>query len=171
MIYHNIAIRLAVPTDAPGMADIHARSWEVAYKDIIPWAYIKEKSASRRMLWERIITEDNTTQYVIQTGSNTVGIMTIASPQDDDLDDSFYELHGIYLHPSVYRQGIGTQAMTFAYGKACALGKNKMTVWVFAENTSSIKFYKKCGFAADGKTKTLICGEKTMQCIRMRKSL
>jgi len=32
-IYKPIAIRLAVPADAPDMAEIHMRSWEVAYKD------------------------------------------------------------------------------------------------------------------------------------------
>jgi RimJ/RimL family protein N-acetyltransferase len=45
-----------------------------------------------------------------------------------------------------------------------------MNVWVFAENISSIKFYEKCGFASDGKTKIYNCG-KDMKCIRMKKDL
>ena len=43
----NITIRPAVLTDAPDMAEVHMRSWEVAYKDIIPAEYIKEKNATR----------------------------------------------------------------------------------------------------------------------------
>lgn len=170
ILFPNITIRLAKPADAPDMAEIHARSWEAAYKDIIPAEYIKEKNAIRPTLFRRIITDENTTQYVIAADGKTVGIMCIAPPQDDDTDDSFYELHGIYLHPDYYRQGIGTQVMEFAFNKARSIGKINMTVWVFAENTNAINFYIKCGFAADEKTKTLSCG-KEMQCIRMRRTI
>jgi len=166
----NTAIRLAKPSDAPDMAEIHARSWEVAYKDIIPMEYIKQKNATRPALYQRIITNDNTTQYVIQADCKTVGIMCIDDPQDDDIDDNYYELHGIYLHPDYYRKGIGTQAVDFAFEKARELGKKFMNVWVFAENINSINFYKKCGFTADGKTKILECG-KDMEAVRMRKDL
>jgi RimJ/RimL family protein N-acetyltransferase len=50
------------------------------------------------------------------------------------------------------------------------LGKTKISVWVIAENINTIKFYEKCGFTADGKTKTYDMG-KVMACIRMRKDL
>jgi GNAT superfamily N-acetyltransferase len=79
-------------------------------------------------------------------------------------------LHGIYLHPDCYRQGIGTQAMAFAYDLARKMGKTIMTLWVFADNANSISFYKQCGFAADGKTKVLECG-KPLTAIRMRRNL
>ena len=167
---HNITIRLATPADALDMAEIHARSWEAAYKDIIPAAYIKEKNAGRPALWKRILTDDNTSRYVIEADGKTIGFVCIDSPQDDDLDDTFYELHAIYLHPDVYRQGIGSQAIDFAFEKARAFGKTAMTVWVLAENTNSIKFYEKCGFVADGATKILECG-KPLQAVRMRHKL
>ena len=166
----NINIRLAVPADAPAMAEIHARSWEAAYKDIIPMEYIKAKNATRPALWQRIITDENTTEYVIQADGKTVGLMGVAPPRDDDIGDDCYELHGIYLHPDFYRQGIGTQALEFAFSKARTLGKTVMTVWVFAENTNTVKFYEKCDFAPDGKTKILDCG-KDMEGIRMRRAL
>ena len=166
----NVTIRLAKPVDAPDMAEIHARSWEVAYKDIIPMEYIKAKNATRLELYQRIITDENTIQYVIQVDNKTAGIMGVGEPQDDDVDDSYYELHGIYLHPDYYRKGIGTDAVNFAFDKARKLSKKFMNVWVFAENYNSINFYKKCGFIADGKTKTLNCN-KIMECIRMKKEL
>ena len=166
----NITIRLAIPADAPDMAEVHMRSWEVAYKDIIPAEYIREKNAGRHALYKRVVTGEDTNQYVIQKDGKTVGIMRVAPPQDDDVGDNFYELHGIYLHPDYYRQGIGTKAVEFAFEKARGLGKTVMTVWVFAENTNSIKFYEKCGFVADGKTKTYDC-RKIMECIRMRRDL
>ncbi|MCL2531307.1 MAG: GNAT family N-acetyltransferase [Oscillospiraceae bacterium] len=159
--------RLAVLTDAPDMAEIHARSWEVAYKDIIPAEYIKEKNTTRPALWQCILSEENTTRYVVQTDGKTVGLLAFGSPDDDDLDDSVYDLQGLYLHPTVFRQGIGALATNFAFNAARALGKTAMVVWVFEDNTNSVIFYEKCGFVADGKTKTLSYG-KPLQCIRMR---
>jgi len=166
----NITIRLAAPADAPEMAEIHMRSWEAAYRDIIPIEYIREKNATRPALWKRILIDDNTTEYAIQSGGKIIGIMGIAVSRDEDADNAICELKSIYLHPDHFRQGIGTQAMAFAFEKARKLGKSVMTLWVFAENDNSIKFYEKCGFAPDGKTKTLDCGKK-MDCVRMRKNL
>ena len=164
----NITIRLAVPADAPDMAEVGIRSWEVAYKDIIPAEYIRERNATRSKQFK--IPDDNTTKYVIQKDSKIIGIMTIDRSYDDDLDDSFYDLQAIYLHPDYYRQGIGSQAMEFAYDIARNLGKTAMTVWLLADNHNAKNFYEKCGFNADGKTKTKDYG-KTLTLIRMRRKL
>ena len=166
----NIKIRLAKPEDASDMAEVHMRSWEVAYKDIVPMEYIRAKNATRPEKWKEILANENTTQYAIQADGKTVGILGVGLPQDNDADDNYYELHGIYLHPDYYRKGIGTQAVDFAFNKARELNKKYMNVWVFAENYNSIKFYKKCGFVADGKTKDYNCG-KILKCIRMKKEL
>ena len=166
----NVTLRFAKPGDAPDMAEVHARSWEAAYKDIIPMEYIKAKNATRHELYQRIITDENTTQHVIRVDDKTVGIMGFGEPKDDDADDSYYELHGIYLHPDYYRKGIGTQAVNFAFDKARRLGKRYMNVWVLTENYNSINFYKKCGFAADGKTRIRDFG-KDIDSMRMKKDL
>ena len=166
----NISIRLAVPGDAAEMAEILMRSWEVAYKGIIPDEYIREKNASRPEQYKRAITAKNTDSYVIRRDGKTVGIMRVASPQNDDVGDDFYELHYIYLHPDYYRQGIGSKAMVYAFNIACNLGKKYMVVWVFADNVNSIKFYEKCGFRADGKIATRDFG-KPLTSIRMKKVL
>ena len=164
----DINIRLAVPSDASDMAEIHARSWEAAYKDMLPMEFIKEKNATRNELWHRIITDENKIYYIIQANGKTAGLMAVAPPLDDDADDSVYELRAIYLNPDYFRRGIGSKAMDFAFHKARELGKTTMTVWTFAENLNTIKFYEKCGFVADGSTKTLEYG-KIMDCVRMRR--
>jgi len=166
----NITIRLAVPADAPDMAEVGMRSWEVAYKDILPADYIREKNATRSEQYKRVITDENENSYVIQKDGKTVGIMKIAPSQDGDTDENYYELHYIYLHPDYFRQGIGTQAVEFAFDKARGLGKRFMNVWVLAENENSIRFYEKCGFEADNKTATQNRGKEVV-IIRMRADL
>ena len=174
----NITIRLATYADKQAMADIHSRSWEVAYKDIIPAEYIKGSSSAREAIWERILSVDNTIHYIILKDNTPVGIVTVGPPQQEEIqikndigiDDSFWELHGIYLHPDYYRRGIGTKALEFAMDKARSAGKTNMVLWVFEENLNAIKFYEKCGFVPDGASKVYNCG-KEMNCIRMRRSL
>lgn len=166
----SITIRLAVPDDAPDMAKIIMCSWEAAYKDFIPAEYIREKNSTRPQLYKRIITEENTNSYVIQYNGKTVGIMCVAPPRDNDAGDDFYELHYIYLHPDYFRQGIGTRAMEYAFNKARCLGKKAMTLWVFAENRNAVKFYERCGFAADGCSREQNPGV-TLKSIRMRRYL
>ena len=164
-----ITIRLAVPSDAPDMAEVHMRSWEVAYKGILPDEYIREKNATRNALYARVITEENDTSYVIQCSGKTVGIMCVAPPQDKELIDC-HELHYIYLHPNYFRRGIGTQAMELAYSIARGLGKTGLVLWVLEKNVNSIQFYKKCGFVADGGSWERNF-DKPLRSIRMRKEL
>lgn len=165
-----VNIRLAIPDDAPDMAEIVMRSWEAAYKDIIPAECIREKNATHPALFQRVTAEENNNSYVIRHNGKNVGVMKIASPLDDDMGDNAYELHYIYLHPDFFRMGIGTQAIEFAAKAARGLGKTIMTVWVFAENISAIHFYAKCGFMADGAKKFKEYG-RVMEIIRMRKDL
>jgi len=166
----NITIRLAIPADAPDMAEVCKRSWEAAYAGIIPDDYIREKNAGRPALFARIITDENNTQHVIQADGKTVGIMGIDSPRDKDLGSEVYELQSIYLHPDCYRQGIGAQAMEFVSSVARNLGKTAITVWLLADNLNARAFYEKCGFTADGSSREKEYG-KMLTSIRMRKEL
>ncbi len=175
----NITIRLATYADAQDIANIHALSWEAAYKDILPTEYIRKQSASREAMWKRILSTENNIHYIILNNSTPVGILTVGPPQheeikienDTGIDDSFWELHGIYLHPDYFLRGIGTTALKFAMDKAREVGKTNMLLWVFEGNVNSIKFYEKCGFSPDGARKVYICGGKKVNCIRMRRSL
>ncbi|MDD4493711.1 MAG: GNAT family N-acetyltransferase [Eubacteriales bacterium] len=168
-IYSPRTIRLATPSDAPDMAEVHMRSWEVAYKDILPADFIREKNATRPELYKRVITEENENSYVIQYSGKTVGILKVAPPQDENLRDC-YELHYIYLHPDYFRLGIGSQAMDFAFDIARSFGKSGMVLWVLEKNIDSIKFYEKCGFVPDGGAWERNF-DKPLRSIRMRKDL
>ena len=166
----NVTIRLAIPSDASDMAEVLMRSWEAIYKNIMPADYIREKNATRPALYARVITDENTGAYVIQLCGKTVGIMKIAPPISNDLSDSFYELHYIYLHPDNFRMGIGSYAVRFAFRIARILGKTNVIVWCLSENTNAVKFYEKCGFIADGKKEINEYG-RPMERMRMTKNL
>ncbi len=126
-----VDIRLAAPDDVPAMAEVLTRSWEAAYRDILPAEHIQRKNATRLDMYRQAITADNQDTYVIRFDGKMAGIMKIAPPIDADMGDDTCELHYIYLHPDSCRMGIGTQAMKFAFQKARDLGKTRMSVGVF----------------------------------------
>jgi len=104
----DLVIRLATPVDAVDMAEVHMRSWEVAYKDIIPEEYIREKNSTRPAMWEKNLTEGKYPARVILLDDKIIGIMCFDAPQDNDVGENACELHYIYLHPEYFRRGIGT---------------------------------------------------------------
>ncbi len=167
------SIRLAVPSDAPIMAEIHARSWDVAYEDIIPTELIENKNATRLHLYQRIITEDNNQHYIIEEDGRPIGIMSLGESHIEDdagehvgAEDKVYELYSLYLHPDCFGRRIGTIAMDFAKAKAMDNGAKHMILWVFRDNIKSIAFYERCGFKAEGARKIYNCG-KDLVSIRM----
>jgi len=163
----DIVIRLATSNDALDMAEVHMRSWEAAYKNIIPTEFILEKNAGRPALWETILAKENNTQYIIEKNGKTVGMLGAGISRDDDVDDDTYELMGIYLLPEYFRQGIGTQAVEFAFTKARSLDMKVMIVWLLEENVNAKRFYEKHGFTVDGITREENFG-KILNSIRMR---
>jgi len=165
-----ITIRLCLPADAPAMAEIHMRSWEAAYRDIVPAEYIREKNATRPERWRQFLAGEISSQHIIEADGNPAGMLCFGPSREEDAGEDTYEVYAIYLHPDYFRQGIGTRAMNYALGEAKKLGKLSMTVWVFAENASAIAFYAACGFVPDGKIQTGEYG-KTLDTIRMRRAL
>lgn len=165
-----LSILPAVPADAPALAEIHARSWEAAYKGFIPHAFMEEKNKTRPTQWQRILTAEHPTHYALWQDDKIAGFLCIAPPQDTTLGEGFYELHALYLHPDYFRRGIGTQAVAFAIEKVRSLGKKTMVLWCLAANTSGLSFYKKCGFLPDGAEQTVNYGVP-LRSIRLRRNL
>jgi RimJ/RimL family protein N-acetyltransferase len=165
----DITIRLAKAVDTSDIAELMAHSLEAVYRDVLPEKYIRETKAKYPTHFN-FITDENNTHYVIQADNKTIGITAITPPTDDDVDDNCYEIHGVWLHPDYYRQGIGTKAMKFIFEIIRNLGKTVIVVRVLEKNINFIKFYEKCGFTVDGKTGTVDVGE-AMNYIRMKRDL
>ena len=167
----NITIRLAVPADIPDMVEVGMRSCEVVLKDFAAEEYICKAKATYPDTFNRIITDNNTTHYIIHADDKAIGMAIITPPSDEDISDNFYEFRGLYLiHPDYYQQGIGTKVMDFIFDIVLNLGKTAMILWVVEKNKIFTELYEKCGFAADGKTKIFDAGE-ILNCIRMRRDL
>ena len=106
-----IIIRLAAFDDAKYCADIHAKSWSFAYNGIVPKSIIDTQNARWPMIWDKMLTNNTNSHYVIVFNSIIIGFLTIAVSRDADLKEHFYEIVGLYLDPVYIGVGYGKQAM------------------------------------------------------------
>jgi len=167
----NITIRPATTDDAPACAEIHCRGWEAAYSDFIPAEAIAQKNAARPAAWPGYLASGKYDYYVPVLEGKVVGFLSLGQPSGhESLPDCYCELGGIYLHPSVYRQGIGRKLMAFAEDRARETGKTAMMLWVFEDNAPSRRFYEACGYRPDGAADTHEYG-RTLRSLRYVKEL
>jgi len=146
-----LEIRRATIDDAAACAEIHSSGWEAAYSDFVPAGAMAERRARRPAQWQANLSRDHEV-YVPVLDGKVVGFLSLCPPRDEDLPDHYCEVGAIYLHPSVYRQGIGRRLMAFAEERAREKGKTAMMLWVFEENGASRRFYEACGYRPDGRT-------------------
>ena len=73
----SINVRLATLNDAEAMANVHNRSWEVAYRGLMPDETIKEKNQVRHDRFRTMLTAENTVHYAIEKDGVIVGILSL----------------------------------------------------------------------------------------------
>ncbi|MCL1951239.1 MAG: GNAT family N-acetyltransferase [Oscillospiraceae bacterium] len=163
-------IRKATIDDAPACAEIHCLGWEAAYADFVPAVYLEQRRPGRLEKWRASLSQPHEI-YVPVLDGEVVGFLGLGQPgEHENLPDCYYEVCGIYLHPAVYRQGIGRRLMAFAEEQARAKGKTAMMLWVFEDNAPSRRFYEACGYRPDGAISEHEYG-RVLRCLRYGKEL
>ncbi|HEY8348648.1 MAG TPA: GNAT family N-acetyltransferase [Clostridia bacterium] len=152
----SIVIRKAEIEDCRGLGIIHSESWKAAYKGIIPDSFLGKITAeSSEKRFVDAMSRGIERNYAAVCENRVVGFICIGKSRDDDLDDTFGEIWGIYLHPAYWRRGIGTKLMLF--GLACLKdeGYERVSLWVLEKNERARRFYEKFGFRFGGTRKEL----------------
>jgi GNAT superfamily N-acetyltransferase len=168
----DMIIRWATADDSHSIAEIHIDSWRAAYSQIIPASVLDglsvEKLANRR---REAITQGKEETAVAELGGNILGFATFGECRDDDKPKATTgEVWGIYLRPSHWRNGIGTELLRWVETNLLARNKNEIVLWVLEANAPSRRFYEARGYKEDGATKDLTIGNP-LTAIRYAKSL
>lgn len=164
-------IRYADVNDARVLGEIHSNSWKIAYRDIVPESILVNISADKRQKYfEKAISEGQEEDILIFADDKAVGFMCIGECRDDDKDDTFGEIWGIYLLPEYWNNGIGSYFINWGLNELKNRGYKKVSLWVLEENFIARKFYEKMGFKHDGTIKELTLGKKLIE-IRYEKEI
>jgi GNAT superfamily N-acetyltransferase len=160
------AVRPATLADVTEIAMIHVRSWQAAYRGLMPQDHLDGLDpAARAVRWQQNLAALDWSVsgvLVVTVGSETASagprIAGFAGywPTRDDDDDPAHtgEVAAIYLHPDAWGQGLGRQLMTATLVNLAAAGYREATLWVLRDNARARRFYSQAGWAADGGTKT-----------------
>ena len=150
-------VRVATLEDAEAVAGVHVRSWQSAYRGLVPDADLDSLSVEgRREAWSRILAETDlprTGTFVLTDGLEVIGFAHVAPTRDDDLRDSTGEVTGIYVAPSAWGRGGGRQLMEAARANLKAAGFATAALWVLEANHRARAFYERQGWVAEGARK------------------
>ena len=171
-----IKIRLATEKDAPAIAKIHVETWQHAYKDQVPDAFLDSLPSSigaRTKKWKETIAknERGLRLLVAETDGTIVGFCIVNRCRDDDMDENTGELGAIYIDPASMKQGAGTALMEQSLRYLKEEGFTKATLWVLSSNEKARKWYESRGWTLEGKTKVDDRGEVRLHEIRYQITL
>jgi ribosomal protein S18 acetylase RimI-like enzyme len=146
-----VKIRQAREADARGIADIHVRSWQAAYRgiladEVLEGLSVSEREASWRALlgaadglWLNLVAEHDR--------DDLAGFCSVATPsREEGVTESTAEVGALYVAPHHWRQGAGVALLTTALEELSARHYRDVILWVLPENRAALAFYDRFGF-------------------------
>lgn len=147
-------MRLAGKPDSFALAALHHDSLRGTFSRLAP-AYANSRSLDDfERLWSERFDDPKCVTSVLVKGEQIVGLVSASASRDDDADGRFGEVGRIYLHPSVWQKGHGALLIKWCEEELARMGYTESKLWVFEVNARAIRFYERCGYRPDGKTKT-----------------
>ena len=161
-------IQPAVPEDVPAIARAQVRSWQAAYERIMPADHLATLSVEKReALWRELLSRSAPELLVAKENDYIVGFIAFGRCRDQDAAASTAEIWSVYVIPSHWAQGVGTQLWKQARERMIELGYHSVSLWVLADNTRATQFYHRIGFDLDEESaKDVVIGGKTLSEVR-----
>lgn len=167
-------VRPAVQSDSEGIARVHTRSWQSAYRGLLPDEWLAAlRWQDRKERWETGLRAGSPATIYVATNpqKEIVGFASIGPTRDEDLEpDEFFELYAIYLSPDIWKMGVGSKLLQ-TIARQIPSSFHWLSVWVLKDNIQGRSFYESRGFAADGKIKMANIDGHQLEEIRYQRSL
>ena len=137
-------IRNAQLRDADRIGAIQVRAWQVAYRGVMPDAYLDELNADdRAAYWRRqvlALLPDQRLKVIVDDGV-VVGF-AVAGPEHDGRVVGIGELYAINLDPQVWGRGLGRALLRDMTAELAGLGHLEAVLWVVPQNDRARRFYE-----------------------------
>jgi GNAT superfamily N-acetyltransferase len=172
LAYLDMLIRLAEPADAMAVARVHVRSWQVAYRSLIPDDYLDSLRPEDRAQRYDFATRDPAkprTIIAIEDGLIR-GFATTMPSRDADLPD-YGELAALYVDPEQWGRGSGVALISAARAQLIERDFENALLWVLVGNARAERFYQIDGWAPDGMRRTDSTRGVVLNDIRYRRKL
>ncbi len=146
-------VRQARDEDVRSIAEIHVRSWQAAYRGILPDELLDGLSVSEReSRWRALLgTGDGFwLTLVAECDGGLSGFCSVATPSHDvDATERTAEIGALYVDPDHWRQGAGGAMLKAAFAELSEHHFCDVILWVLPENHAALAFYDRFGFAIE----------------------
>jgi GNAT superfamily N-acetyltransferase len=166
-------VRGAAPGDAATIADIHIRTWQVAYAHVFPEERLEgleSRRTQRERHWRGMIESPPwpSQNIVAERSGRIVGFASLGHSR---ADESVGELYAIYVLPDAWGGGAGRALMSAAIELLRADGFEEAVLWVLEDNPRARAFYERCGWTLDSELREETFLETVVRELRYRIAL
>lgn len=136
-------LRLAEPADAMAVARVHVRSWQAAYRGLLPDAYLGALRPEDRAARYDFATSDPAKPRTLVAEEDSVirGFATTMPSRDADTPGEG-ELCALYIDPNDWGRGYGLALIQEARRHLSASGFPSVILWLLEGNTRADRFYR-----------------------------
>jgi GNAT superfamily N-acetyltransferase len=148
-----IRIRAGEPKDAGGLAEIHVRAWQAAYRGQLTDEYLDGLTVEERLEQHRTSLEQpmhDWRTWIAEDERGLAGFAVTGPSQDADADPKTGEVYAIYLEPDRVGTGVGRRLFAHAVDDLRDRGFRTATLWVLESNEATRRFYEVAGWKPDG---------------------
>lgn len=165
-------VRTADCQDAFGIAEIHVKSWQTAYRGIISDEILDRLEIDRRATQWFSQLEAGVIRILIAEQSGRIrGFAAYGGTRDPEDDvKKVAEIQAVYIDPDMWGRGIGRLLCESIFTALRDSNYEQMSLWVLKDNLRAIGFYESMGFVRDGGTRIECLGEP-LQSDRYRREL
>src|SRR5579863_3443957 len=148
-------LRPAEPADALSIASVHVRSWQVAYRGLLPDDYLDQLRPEDRAQKYTLGSPDPLQPYTIVASESglILGFATTAPARDLEVP-GYGELYALYVDPDHWAHGIGRALIAAARSHLFDRGFKNAVLWVLEGNGRAERFYRNDRWTPDGHRRT-----------------
>lgn len=164
-----VNIRDAKIDDVNELVDVHVKSWQSAYRGLIPDDILDNISREDRAeMWSGTIRDKPSETIVFLGSGKIIGFANFGESQDNNDAPPNGQIRAIYILKDYWR--IGSELLKYAE-ESLKLKYHCVVLWVLGSNDRAIEFYEKQRYVKDGAEKTETIFESTLSEIRMVKNI
>jgi GNAT superfamily N-acetyltransferase len=158
-------LRPATFADLDGIVAVFLACWRNNYVRVMPERLVSSMTTERaKTLWEPALREDAPADggpVVVVAAETSGGVPaaggghpTVCGVTRWSLQEGQGTIHSLYVDPALQGGGVGALLLQAAEDGIAAAGAATATLWVFGDNTPSLAFYRRRGWAPDGVVRT-----------------
>jgi GNAT superfamily N-acetyltransferase len=148
-------IRLAVSQDAQKIAEVHVRSWQAAYRGLLPAEYLDNlRPEDRASHYDFSHADQQKPRTLVAEIDGLIAAFATTRPAEEADLPGFGELCALYASPEFWNRGVGVALVRAARAQMLEQGFRSAALWLLKGNERGERFYRRDGWLPDGTNKS-----------------